>query len=84
MKMVYIMSGARKRTLDTNQQIPVPQYISEPPLPNLEKELYVQSFKFNMFCNGKCPEPPNIKFDEISKRPQANSIKFATSGAQIL
>jgi hypothetical protein len=48
MKMVYIMSGARKRSLDTNEQIPIPQYISEPPLPNLEKELYVQSFKYNM------------------------------------
>jgi len=42
------MSGARKRTLDTNQQIPVPQYVNESPLPNLEKELYVQSFKYNM------------------------------------
>ena len=37
MKMVYIMSGARKRTLDTNQQLPVPQYVNEPALPNLDK-----------------------------------------------
>lgn len=48
MKMVYIMSGARKRTLDTNQRTVVPQYVNNEVLPNLEKELYVQSFKYNM------------------------------------